>query len=90
MWRYAKFTLEGVRYEAEAKVFDNPSSWGLTEEGRISKFYLNRIDREDKHGRKYGDEVAQFERGWAFPEDGPKPGTPLRRAYLKAIRLLTK
>ena len=36
MWRYAEFTLEGVRYEAEAKMFVNPSSWGLTEEGRIS------------------------------------------------------
>ena len=63
MWKYFQVEWRGKRYQCEAKVFDNPSMWGIRE-GRVSKLYV--------------DDEPWYERGWCLGIGGvevdPDPG----------------
>lgn len=60
MWRNCEIEWEGMVYKCEAKVFDNPSMWGIGG-GRVSKLYVYSGD---------GEVLWEYDRGW--PDDRKK------------------
>ena len=53
MWKQGTIRVMGITFQWEAKVFENPSQFGINS-GRVSKLSLRR-------GEKF---VVNYDRGW--------------------------
>lgn len=53
MWEKGKIEIDGTEYNYSAKVYDEPSQFGINE-GRISKLTV-------KQGKK---DIINYDRGW--------------------------
>ncbi len=55
MWHNLDIRIDGKEYLIEAKVYDNPSMFGING-GRVSKLYIETPDEE---------EICCYDRGWS-------------------------
>ncbi len=58
MWRDGKFIINGIVYEWCAKVYDEPSEYGINN-GRVSKLEIRKNNRA----------VLNYDRGWDIKPD---------------------
>ena len=69
MWKQGTIRVMGITFQWEAKVFENPSQFGINK-GRVSKLSLRR-------GEKF---IVNYDRGWDM-----KPRTIAARRAVNQI-----
>lgn len=66
MWKEGNITIDGVEFKYQAKVFQEPSKFGIGG-GKISKLEVTR----DLHDNRWHQElnILQYDRGWVYKSD---------------------
>ena len=67
MWERERFTIDGVRFIFEAKVYDEPSKFGIYG-GRVSKLMI--VEDTGSEGQSFKDPVVFYDREWLVEPDG--------------------
>lgn len=76
MWKQGKVSIDGKEYSYTAKVFDEPSHFGI-DDGKVS---ILSIRNED------GKEVVNYSRGWDIKPKGVK----IKKAYAEVMNIIAK